>query len=103
MLPAITGSVTASSKVYDGNAAATIATRSLSGAVAGDSVSLVGGSATFSDKNVGNGKTVTASGLSLSGSDAGNYTLASASATTTSDIIAESVTGSITAGSKVYD
>jgi len=97
----VNGSVTANSKIYDGTAAATIATRSLSGAVAGDSVSLTGGSATFSDKNVGNGKTVNATGLSLSGADAGNYTLASTSATTTANITAGTVTGSVTANSKL--
>jgi len=76
----VTGSITANSKTYDRTTAATIATRTLSGVVGSDNVSLTGGTATFSDKNVANGKTVTATGLSLSGTAAGNYQLASTSA-----------------------
>ena len=98
----ITGSVTASNKVYDGTAAATIATRTLSGVVSGDSVSYVGGTAAFSDKNVGMGKTVTATGLSLSGTDAGNYTV-STTATTTANITARVLTVSAMGVNKVYD
>jgi hypothetical protein len=66
----LTGSVTASSKTYDGTTAATIATRTLGGVMGSDDASLVGGTATFNDKNAGTGKTVTATGLSLSGADA---------------------------------
>jgi hypothetical protein len=79
---AIVGSITANNKVYDGTTAATIASRTLTGVIGGDAVSLVGGTATFSDKNVGNGKTVTATGLSLSGSAAGNYQVNSTANTT---------------------
>src|SRR3989442_1526226 len=99
----ITGSFTASSKVYDGTAAATIATRSLTGVIAPDVVSLTGGTATFSDKNVANGKTVTATGFTLSGADAGNYQLASTTLTATANITPLTITGSFTASSKVYD
>ncbi|MFN2304374.1 MAG: YDG domain-containing protein, partial [Anaerolineales bacterium] len=81
----LTGSFTVEDKVYDGTTAATVLTRSLSGAVSGDDVNLVGGTATFSDKNVGTDKTVTLTGASLSGTDAGNYVLDSV-ATTTADI-----------------
>src|SRR5206468_2201679 len=72
---AITGTIAISNKVYDGTTAATISTRTLTGQVAGDVVSYVGGTATFSTKDVGGAKTVTATGLSLSGADAGNYTV----------------------------
>ncbi len=72
---AIVGSVTAANKVYDGDATATLLTRSLTGALGGDDVSYTGGTATFADKNVALGKTVTATGLTLSGTDAGNYTV----------------------------
>ena len=82
----LTGSFTAANKFYDGTTAATITGRSLSGAIAGDDVSLSGGSATFSDKQVANGKTVTATGFVLAGSAAGNYSLASSTLTTTADI-----------------
>jgi hypothetical protein len=98
----ITGSFTAASKTYDRTTAATVLTRSLNGAIGGDDVSLTGGTATFSDKNVGNGKTVTLSGATLDGTDAGNYTLSSV-ATTTANITALAITGSFSAGNKVYD
>src|SRR5439155_431571 len=98
----ITGSITANGKTYDANTAATIATRSLSGVIAPDVVSYVGGIATFSDKNVGTGRTVTGTGLSLSGADAGNYSVNS-TATTTADITALGITGSVTGSSKTYD
>src|SRR5439155_675112 len=55
----ITGSFTADNKEYDGNNSATVLTRSLSGAIGGDVVSLTGGTATFDNKTVANGKTVT--------------------------------------------
>jgi len=82
---ALTGSITASDKVYDGTTAATIASRSLSGVIGSDSVIYAGGTATFADKNAGTGKTVTATGLSLAGADAGNYTV-NTTATTTASI-----------------
>jgi hypothetical protein len=99
----VTGHVTASNKVYDGTAAATIASRSLTGEIEGDDVSLSGGTALFSDKHVGDGKTVTATGLGLSGTDAGNYELASTSATTTADITARTLVVEATGDNKAYD
>jgi len=81
----ITGSVTANNKPYDGNTSATIATRSLAGVVSGDTVSYVGGTATFDNATTGTGKTVTGTGLGLSGAHAANYT-ADGSATTTANI-----------------
>src|SRR6185369_6230304 len=82
----VTGSITANNKVYDGTTAATIATRALSGALAGDDVSLSGGTASFASKSAGTARTVTATGLTLSGAAAGNYQLASTSATILADI-----------------
>jgi hypothetical protein len=100
----ITGSITASNKVYDGTTAASIATRSLTGVTNSDVVSLTGGTATFATKTVANGKTVTATGLSLTGVDAGKYVLSSTSASTTANITAATLTVSgITATNKVYD
>src|SRR5262249_57934988 len=49
----VTGSITANNKIYDGTTAATIASRALSGALAGDDVRLSGGSASFASKSVG--------------------------------------------------
>ena len=63
---------------------------------------LIGGTATFANKNVGTGKTVTLTGAVLAGADAGNYSLSSV-ATTTANITAKSITGSFTAANKVYD
>src|SRR5207247_9541785 len=63
----INGSITASSKTYDGTTAATIATRSLSGVLGSDDVTLSGATATFASKTVGTAKTVTATGLRLTG------------------------------------
>ena len=99
---AVTGSFTANSKIYDGTNSATVSARSLTGAIGGDAVSLAGGSATFSDKNVATGKSVTLSGASLSGSDAGNYSLDSVSSAS-ADITPKPVTGSFTAASRSYD
>src|SRR5512139_2067367 len=99
---ALTGSITANNKVYDGNATATLASRSLSGVIGSDAVSYSGGTASFSDKNAAPGKTVTATGLGLSGLDAGNYTV-NTTATTAADITPAALTGSITANNKVYD
>src|SRR5439155_10690378 len=88
----VTGSITANSKIYDGTTGATIATRALSGALAGDDVSLSGGSASFATKTAGTARTVTATGLTLSGGAAGNYQLASTSATALANITACSLT-----------
>jgi predicted RNA-binding protein len=99
---AVTGSITAASKTYDGTTAATITDRSLAGIIAGDDVSYVGGTASFDTKNVGAGKTVTVTGLGLYGADAGNYVVNS-TATTTAEITPASLIGSITADNKVYD
>jgi RNase P/RNase MRP subunit p29 len=98
----ITGSFTASTKVYDGTTAATVLTGSLSGTISGDIVSLTGGAATFNNKNVGTGKTVTLTGATLTGADAGNYFLDSVS-TTTADITVLHITGTFTAQNKQYD
>lgn len=71
----LVGSITASSKIYDGTTAATIASRSLANVIGSDVVSYVGGTATFDTKNVGTGKLVTATGIGLAGLDAPNYTV----------------------------
>jgi|GEM_PF-2642127 len=100
---ALTASVTANGKTYDGTADATIASRSLNGKVGDDDVTITGGTAAFADKNVGTNKTVTASGFSLTGAAAGNYRLAANSASTTASITARALTIGITATGKVYD
>jgi subtilase family serine protease len=99
----ITGSITANNKIYDGTTSATIATRSLTGVLGSDAVTLAGGSATFNSKDVASATTVTATGLSLSGAQAGDYTLSNPTETASATITPLSITGSITANSKTYD
>src|SRR3954452_23983408 len=99
----LVGHFTAANKVYDGTTTATIIGRSVTGAAAGDVVSLTGGTASFGTKDVGTNKTVTGTGFALSGAQAGNYSLASSTLTTTADITKRDVTGSFTAANKVYD
>jgi hypothetical protein len=98
----ITGSFTADNKVYDGTTSATVLTRSLSGVLGNDAVTLTNGTATFSDKNAGTGKTVTLTGATLSGTDAGNYNLTSVD-TTTASITSRPITVTAVFDSKVYD
>ncbi len=97
----ITGSVTAASKVYDGTTAATITSRTLSGVLANDEVSYVGGNAEFADPDAGADKTVTATGLSLSGTDAGNYAV-NPTAATTADITPAMLTVAADNKSRTY-
>ena len=97
---AISGTVTVTTKTYDGSASGS-GTVSLAGVVAGDDVS---GSATFtfSDANAGNGKTVTVSGAALSGADAGNYTV-TLPASALGDILRKALTGTAVVDTKTYD
>ncbi|MDB6018009.1 MAG: hypothetical protein JWR19_2498, partial [Pedosphaera sp.] len=101
----VTPTVTANSKAYDGNTNATIATRSLTGVIGGDDVTLVGGTASFTDKNVGTGKAVNITGLGLSGTTAGNYVLNTTSTNTSADIASGTVTivSGLSAHNKMYD
>ena len=92
---------TATDKVYDGTATATL---SAAGLLPADSVTFNAGTAVFSaGKNVGSGLAVTATGMSLTGDDAENYSLASSSLATTASITARAITINSTAGgTKVY-
>ncbi len=97
--------ITASNKVYDGDATATLDTsgESLVGVVGGEDVTLntSGATGAFADKHVGNGKTVTVSGLYLEGDDVGHYTLASV--TTSADITPLALDMGALAWAKEYD
>ena len=100
----LTGHFTADNKVYNGTNAAVILTRTLSGGIiSGDDVSLTGGTATFSDKNVGSPKTVTGVGFSLAGTDGPNYVLASTTLTTSANITRRDLTVAATGVNKIYD
>ncbi|HRH21965.1 MAG TPA: MBG domain-containing protein, partial [bacterium] len=98
----LTSTITASNKVYDGNASATIMTRTPVGVVGGDTVTVNGGTATFADKNVANGKVVTATGMTLGDTDAAKYSFDGIGAGT-ADITQLAITITPTAAqTKVY-
>ena len=100
----VTASITASDKVYDGTASASITGCVLSGVLAGDAgnVGCVATGGAFADKNVGAGKAVTAT-VALSGAGAGNYALTSSAGGTVASITARGLTATIAASDKVYD
>ena len=83
----VTAVIAVSNKVYDGTTAATITSRSLTGVLGADNVTLNGGTATFSDANAGIGKTVTGTSFTLGGSQAADYQLSSPTATTSASIM----------------
>jgi hypothetical protein len=97
---ALTGTLTANDKTYDGTATATGAI-SLFGVLAGDTVG-AGGSYAFADKSAGLDKVVTASGVTLTGADAANYSLTPL-ATALADVLRKSLTGTLVANDKTYD
>ncbi|MEI6434704.1 MAG: YDG domain-containing protein [Bacteroidota bacterium] len=82
----VTPAVVADSKCYDGNTTATLSSKTLTGVLGSDVVTLVVGAANFDNANPGTGKTVTATSLSLTGTDAGNYLLSTTTTTTTATI-----------------
>ena len=76
--PVTVSGITAESKVYDGTAAATLTSGTLSGVAEGDTVALdfSDAKAEFGSKDAGNGKSVTVKGtLKLTGADAHKYAL----------------------------
>lgn len=100
----VTPTVTLNNKVYDGTTAATtVATRSLTGIVGADDVTLgtSGTVAAFTSKNVGS-YTPTVSGLSLSGTTAGNYVLSTTSVSPSASITVKSITVTADAKTKVF-
>ena len=94
----ITG-VTASNKIYDGNATATLAGGAISGVIGGEIASIIAGSGTFSSANVGT-RAVTASGYTLGGANAGNYTLSAQPIVPSANITARLVQ---LGGTRAYD
>lgn len=71
--------VVVSDKVYDGTVAATVSGGAFDSVLAGDSVSLVLGTASFQTKDAEADKNVILTGSRLAGRDLANYTLASSS------------------------
>ena len=98
---AVTGTIAAADKVYDGSTAAVATGQSLTGLVAGDQVTLTVADATFDDRNVG-AKSVTAT-IALAGPAATNYALTATTATASAAITPKALTGSFTASSRIYD
>jgi YDG domain len=95
-------SFTADNKVYDATTTATILTRTLSGALGGDVVTVSGGVAVFANKNVGTGKIVTATGFTLGGAQGANYVIVAISSTT-ANITTYALTPTVIAYDKTYD
>jgi trimeric autotransporter adhesin len=93
--------ITASNKTYDGNNTASATANNLTGIITNDNLT-TSVAATFSDKNAANGKTVTGT-TTLGGTDAGNYTLNSATSTTTANIDKKAITATVNASTKEYD
>jgi len=101
----LTPTVTLNNKVYDGTTdPATIASRSLSGIVGSDDVTLgsSGSVAAFGSRNVG-GYTPSVTGLSLSGTDAAKYTLSTTTVSPGASITARPVSVTAATDSKTYD
>lgn len=103
--PIIPG-VTLKNRTYDGTTtAAAIATRTLTGVIAGDSVSLGtnGVVAPFPAKAAGFYPALSVSGLALTGTAAANYLLASDTTTASASITTKPITPYVTLGNRVYD
>ncbi|MDO8331755.1 MAG: YDG domain-containing protein, partial [Fluviicoccus sp.] len=102
----VTGSIWADGKVYDATTDV-LTSGDLqgdgwgAGFTDGDDIQFLT-TGQYLDKNVGTNKRVLVSGV-LGGIDAGNYRLVSINAETTADITPLSITGAITADSRVYD
>jgi hypothetical protein len=79
-----------------------VQTRTLTGVIGADAVSLIGGTATFNNANTGTGKTVTLTGATLTGAASGNYSLTSVN-TTTANIAKADATIVVSGYSGVYD
>jgi hypothetical protein len=98
------GGVTASDKVYDGTTTVTLSGGALTGAIAGDDITISTPTGNFNDKNVGFAKSITVTGLKLSGADLANYVVTTGGVVASANITAKALTvGSITATDKVYD
>jgi hypothetical protein len=97
---AVTPSVTAVDKTYDGktNATVTCSVQHLGADALG-----CADAAAFASPNVGPNITVNATNIYLTGGDAGNYDLTTTTATTTANITPATVTAKVTANNKIYD
>jgi filamentous hemagglutinin family protein len=111
LAPDLTASIGPVSKQYDATTSATgIGSYSLSGAVDGDTVSLLNtpSTGTFADKNVGTGKPITVTGLTVNPASNGaanvyGYSFNSTLVADVGTITPAPLTVSTSAASKVYD
>ena len=90
-------------KIYDGNANATIVVNSFTGGIGADVITLTA-TGEFDNKNVGAGKTVNITGYALDNASSHNYFVDTANCATqlTGEITKKDVTAVITAGDCVY-
>ena len=105
--PLVVLSTRALNKVYDTTTAAPldVSVASLSGLIAGDTVTLStsGAVGTFATRNVGNGIAVTVVGMTLGGPDLANYQLFQPAGLTANITPAPLVVTNVTAFDKTYD
>jgi len=99
----VTPSVTAPNKPYDSTNTAQTNCNPNVLAVDQANVTCAAAAATFTSVNVGTGIMVTAAGITLGGSQAGNYTLSSATATTTANITVATPTSTATCTGGAFD
>ena len=97
------GDMSVTTKIYDGNANATIVVNSFTGGIGADVITLTA-TGEFDNKNVGAGKTVNITGYALDNASAHNYFVDTANCATqlTGEITKKDVTAVITAGDCVY-
>lgn len=100
---ALTVTVTAQDKTYDGSDAATLNTPTLNGVLDADKTAVTLNTtnvkAVFADKNVGDNKAITVTGYALNGNEKGNYTLTQPTGLTASIKSAPSSSSSSSSGS----
>ncbi len=100
---ALTVTVTAQDKTYDGSDAATLNTPTLNGVLEADKTAVTLNTtnvkAVFADKNVGDNKAITVTGYALNGNEKGNYTLTQPTGLTASIKSAPSSSSSSSSGS----
>jgi filamentous hemagglutinin family protein len=96
------GTLSVTTKVYDGNRTANVGSSGLVGTVNGDDVALTL-QGQYDSKNVGTGKQVDVT-AGLLGGDAGNYRLTNTSLQSSGDITPKSIdAGTLSVTTKVYD
>ncbi|UAY74303.1 YDG domain-containing protein [Pseudoxanthomonas sp. X-1] len=96
------GTLSVTTKVYDGNRTANVGSTGLVGTVSGDDVALTL-QGQYDNKNVGTGKQVDVT-AGLLGGDAGNYRLTNTSLQSSGDITPKSIdAGTLSVTTKVYD